>query len=374
MPGPEGFRLAGAHDLPERLRGAFEHGLPDGAEVLAHVAQERRTIASATLGADERFEDSFRAVAEAASLLAIPIALPRGDRSALALVLFREPHDFTDDDLDLAGQLAARAKAALARSELYEVERRTRLLAQQLAETGVLFSGELEPAAVLDEVVEQAPVVLRADAASIRLLDGDELVVASAAGAGASQIEGTRGQADTPPAGTVIHNRAPLALEDVSGDALMIEGEPLLSRGYAAYLGVPLFRAEGELHGVLAVFSRRPRSWREEEIEALAALGANASVAFAKAELYQQVELERAGRSVAILGNVADGIVAVDRDEQIVLWNAAAERITGVPSEEALSRTVPEVLQRELPAPSPAAPPATGWCRFGVATTRSGSH
>jgi len=347
MPGPEGFRLGGAHDLPERLRGAFEHGLPDGAEVLAHVAQERRTIASATLGADERFEDSFREVAEAASLLAIPIALPRGDRSALALVLFREPHDFTDDELDLAGQLAARAKAALARSELYEVERRTRLLAQQLAETGVLFSGELEPAAVLDEVVEQAPVVLHADAASIRLLDDGELVVASAAGAGASQIEGTRGQADTPPAGTVIHNRAPLALEDVSGDALMIEGEPLLSRGYAAYLGVPLFRAEGELHGVLAVLSRRPRSWREEEIEALAALGANASVAFAKAELYQQVELER-GRSVAILANVADGIVAVDRDERIVLWNAAAERITGVPSEEALSRTVPEVLQREL--------------------------
>ena len=126
----------------------------------------------------------------------------------------------------------------------------------------MLFSGELEPAAVLDEVVEQAPVVLRADAASIRLLDGDELVVASAAGAGASQIEGTRGQADTPPTGTVIHNRAPLALEDVSGDALMIEGEPLLSRGYAAYLGVPLFRAEGELHGVLAVLSRRWTSAR----------------------------------------------------------------------------------------------------------------
>lgn len=347
MPGPDGYRLAGAHNLPERLRGAFESGLPDGAEVLVHVAQERRTVASATLAADERFEDAFREVAEAASLLAIPIALPRGDRSAIALVLFREPHVFSDDDLDLAGQLAARAKAALARSELYEVERRSRLLAQQLADTGALFSGELEPAAVLDEVVEQAPIVLRADAASIRLVDGDDLVVASAAGAGASQIEGTRGLADAPPAGTVIHNRAPLALEDVGDDALLVEGEPLLARGYAAYLGVPLFRAEGELHGVLAVFSRRPRSWQEEEIEALAALGANASVAFAKAELYQQVELER-GRSVAILANVADGIVAVDRDERIVLWNAAAERITGVPSEEALGRTVPEVLQREL--------------------------
>jgi PAS domain S-box-containing protein len=347
MPGADGFRLAGAHELSERLRGAFENGLPKGAEVLAHAAQERRTIASADLESDERFEDAFREVAEAASLLAIPLPLPRGDRSALALVLFKQTHVFTDDDLDLAEQLAVRAKAALARSELFEVERRSRLLAQQLADTGTLFSGELEPAAVLDEVVEQAPIVLRADAASIRLLDGEELVVASAAGAGASQIEGTRAVADAPPAGTVIHTRGPLALEDVGGDALLVEGEPLLARGYSAYLAVPLFGAEGELHGVLAVFSRRPRIWQEEEIEALTALGANASVAFAKAELYQQVELER-GRSVAILANVADGIVAVDRDERIVLWNAAAERITGVPSEEALGRTVLEVLQREL--------------------------
>jgi two-component system phosphate regulon sensor histidine kinase PhoR len=347
MPGAEGYRLAGAHDLPERLRGAFESGLPKGAGVLAHAAEERRTIASAALEDDERFEDAFREVAEAVSLLAIPLALPRGGRSALALVLFRQPHAFTDDDLGLAQQLGARARAALSRSELFEVERRSRLLAQQLADTGALFSGELEPAAVLDEVVEQAPIVLRADAASIRLLDGDDLVVASAAGAGAAQIQGTKVPADSPPAGTVVHTRVPVALEDVSGDALLVEGEPLLGRGYCAYLGVPLFRAEGELHGVLAVFARRPGVWQEEEIEALAALGANASVAFAKAELYQQVELER-GRSVAILANVADGIVAVDRDERIVLWNAAAERITGVPSEEALGRSVPDVLQREL--------------------------
>jgi two-component system phosphate regulon sensor histidine kinase PhoR len=346
-PNLDGYRLAGAHGLTEPLRAAFADGLPKGAEVLEHAAREGRTIASSQLAGDERFGDAFRAAAEVSSLLAIPVVAPRSDRGALALVLFREPRSFSDDDLDLAGQLAARAKAALARSELFEVERRSRLLAQQLADTGSLFSGELEPGAVLDEVVEQAPVVLRADACSIRLLEGDELVAASAVGAGAAQIEGSRMPADTRPAGTVVHSRAPVAIEDVAGDEIMLEGEPMLASGYASYLAVPLFRSEGELQGVLAVFCRKPRAWQAEEIEALVALAANASVAFAKAELYQQVELER-GRSVAILANVADGIVAVDREERIVLWNAAAERITGVPSEEALGRLVPEVLQREL--------------------------
>jgi PAS domain S-box-containing protein len=345
--GAEGYRLAGVYEVPDDLRAVFAEGLPEGAEVLDRAAQDGRTIASATLDVDDRFGDDFREVAQASSLLAIPILAPRSDRHGLALVLFRKPRAFTDDDLELAGQLVTRAKAALERSELFDVERRSRLLAQQLAHTGSLFSGELEPAAVLDEVVEQAPVLLRADASSIRLLEGDELVTAAAVGSGAQEAQGSRVPADVRPAGAVVHSGAPVAIEDVGGEQGLLEGEPMLGDRYASYLAVPLFGADENLQGVLAVYARRPRAWQEEEIEALGALAASASVAFSKAELYQQVELERE-RSVAILVNVADGIVAVERDERIVLWNAAAERITGVPSEEALGRAVPEVLQREL--------------------------
>jgi two-component system phosphate regulon sensor histidine kinase PhoR len=53
---------------------------------------------------------------------------------------------------------------------------------------------------------------------------------------------------------------------------------------------------------------------------------------------------------VAILANIADGIVAVDREGDVVLWNAAAERITGIPAAAALGRTPAEVLQRSLEA------------------------
>jgi PAS domain S-box-containing protein len=343
----EGYRLVGGHAVPGGLRDALAQELPAGAEALEQAARDGRTIASSDFATDERFGDDFRTTADAASLLAVPIAAQRADRTALALVLFGRRRVFTDDDLELADQLAARARAALQRSELFEVERRSRLLAQQLADTGSLFSGELEPAAVLDEVVEQAPALLRADAASIRLLHGDELVAAAAVGVGAGATQGSRVSADAPPGGSVVHSRAPVAIEDVAGDPVLLEGEPMLARGYSSYLAVPLRGAEEDLQGVLAVYGNRPRVWQEEEIEALGALAANASVAFSKAELYQQVELERE-RSVAILANVADGIVAVDRDERIVLWNAAADRITGVPSEEALGRHVFDVLQREL--------------------------
>jgi PAS domain S-box-containing protein len=98
---------------------------------------------------------------------------------------------------------------------------------------------------------------------------------------------------------------------------------------------------------VLAVYSQGPRVWREEEVEALTALAGNASAVLSNAELYQRVALERE-RSYAILSNIADGIVAVDREGKVVLWNESAEAITGVPGAAALGRTPVEVLQREL--------------------------
>src|SRR5437764_7040104 len=124
----------------------------------------------------------------------------------------------------------------------------------------------------------------------------------------------------------------------------------MLAAGHSAFLGVPVGAAEGAVAGVLAVYAGQAREWREEEIEALQAVAASTSAALSNAELYQRVALERE-RSVAILANIADGIVAVDRDGDVVLWNAAAERITGVPASTALGRSPVDVLQRSLEAP-----------------------
>jgi len=102
------------------------------------------------------------------ALLAVPVESPRSEEGALVLVFFDEERRFTDDDLELARNLAGAARGALERSELFEAERRSRALAQQLARTGSRLATELDPAAVLDEVVQQAPMLLDADAAVIR--------------------------------------------------------------------------------------------------------------------------------------------------------------------------------------------------------------
>ena len=149
--------------------------------------------------------------------------------------------------------------------------------------------------------------------------------------------------------GDIVQTRATRAIADVGGDPRVGEADAMLAGGYAGYLGVPMIGPEESAHGILAVYSTRPREWREEEAEALLALAATAAAARVNAELYQGVSHEQQ-RGEAILANVADGIVAVDREGKVVLWNPAAERVTGVSQAEALGQTPTEALGRPLDA------------------------
>ncbi|HUZ81520.1 MAG TPA: GAF domain-containing protein, partial [Gaiellaceae bacterium] len=332
-----GLVLVGGHALPDAVR-ALE--LP---RALDAAAAEGHMLAASSISDDDRFDGAWRE-APFAALLAIPVA---GETAGLVLVLFAEERDFAREDLELAHQVAVAARGALDRSRLFEAERTARSLSQQLARTGSLLATELDPVAVLEAVVAEAVTLLGVEAAALATLEGDDLVVTAAVGQGADQALGARSAATGWVAGDVVQSRAPVAYEDTTANEGLAESDALLALGHRAYLGVPLAGREGALHGVLSVYAQEPRSWREDETQALVALAANASVALSNAELYQRVAVERE-QSVAILANIADGIVAVDREGHVVLWNRAAEEITGVPAAEAIGRTPAQVLQRDL--------------------------
>jgi PAS domain S-box-containing protein len=340
---PEGGRLvvAGAHELPERVRRL------DVPAALTEAAADGRVVAASRAREDERFAGVWSDVPFEA-LLAVPV---EGDGGGLIVVFFGERRAFAADDLELGRRVAQATRAALARSRAFESERIARGLSQQLARTGSMLATELDPVAVLEELVGQATHLIGAEAGAVATLENGELVVSATAGLGADDVAGVRAPSTGWFGGDVLQLRAPVAREDVSADALHAEADAVLALGYRGYLGVPLAGREGSVRGVVSVYSTEPRTWRDEEIDALAALAANASIALTNAELYQRLALEHE-QSIAILSNVADGIVAVDRDGRVVLWNAAAERITGVPASEAVGHTPFEVVRRELESES----------------------
>ena len=332
--GAGGLGLAGGHQLPGGVR-----ELPVAA-VLARVAADSQILAAPALADDERFDDAWRELPFAA-LVAIPVG---GDTGGIVLVFFGEERILTADDLELARQLAQAARGALERSRLFEDERAARALSQRLAEAGALLATQLEPAAVLETVVQAAADLLFGDAAALAFADNGKLVTAAAAGDW--QLDGDTA-ATAGLAAHVFETRATVVCVDAGAEKELVERESLLDAGFRAYLGVPLAAREDSLQGVLSVYAREPRVWREDEVQVFAALAANASSALANAELYQRVAVERE-QSVAILANIADGIVAVDRDGHVVVWNEAAAAITGVPASEAFGRTTAQVLHREL--------------------------
>src|SRR5581483_11357231 len=295
------------------------------------------------IAGDERFDEAWQR-APFASLLAIPVSAETG---GLVLVCFEEQREFTRDDLELAQQVAAAAHGALERSRLFESERGTRSLSQELVRAAAVLAGGLDPEDVLQTTAHEAVRLLGGDAAVVSMLDHGELVVVAGAGDAATSVLGRRSPEALGVAGAVLSSRTPVVLGDASVDAGHTLVDPLLARGLVGYLGVPLTTRDEELRGVLSVYSATPRTWRPEEVDALGTLAMNATVAYANAEVYRHVAGERE-QSVAILANIADGIVVVDRDGAVVLWNAAAEEITGVPATEAVGKTLLQVLQRDL--------------------------
>jgi len=352
---PSGGRLeaVGTYQLPGDLARILDERAWDRRSPLFRATVEGRIVVSSSIADDERMLPDLREASAASgytSLISVPVDAPRDAGRGLVLIFFAEQRSFSDDDLELARHLADATRGALERSELFEAERGARALAQQLTRTGRLLTSELDPAAVLDEVVQQAPALVNADAGAFRLLEGEELVVTAAEGEGAEEALGSRSPAGGWLSGDVVQSGAPVALAQAGDDDRLRALDPMLQAGHSAFLGVPVGGAEGAAVGVLAVYASMPREWREEEIEALLAVAASTSAALSNAELYQRVALERE-RSVAILANIAEGIVAVDRDGKVVLWNSAAEGITGVPASVALGRAPADVLQRSLESP-----------------------
>jgi PAS domain S-box-containing protein len=350
-PRGESLHVTGSHELPAVLAEELARGLPETTAPFGASAREGRILTAGGLADDDRFGESLRellADTGYCSLLCAPVAGARGKENAV-VVFFDEPRAFSDDDLALARHLTGAARGAIERSELFESERRARTFSQRLADIGGLLATKLDPAAAFAEVVREAPELLEAEAAVLRVLEDDELVVRAASGPGTKGVVGTRSSSAAGIAGVVAHSRAPVAVGDARETPRFGREDPLVRSGLVSVVAVPMFAHRGALQGVLAVYDRSARTWREDETQALAALAATASAAFSSADLYARVAEEKE-RSEAILANIADGIVAVDRDDAIVLWNATAEQITGVPAEEALGRRVAEVLQRELAA------------------------
>ena len=123
------------------------------------------------------------------------------------------------------------------------------------------------------------------------------------------------------------------------------EDHLLVHFGIHAYAGIPLFQRDGTVAGIMVVFFSSPL---QEKETALVQSTLQIFAARAAAELDRQVADARIREQASLLDRARDAILVGDLDHRISYWNKSAERLYGWPIDEALGRSVEELLYRDV--------------------------
>ncbi|HVW89610.1 MAG TPA: ATP-binding protein [Gaiellaceae bacterium] len=109
-----------------------------------------------------------------------------------------------------------------------------------------------------------------------------------------------------------------------------------------SFLAVPVV-VRGEVVAVITlVEADSGRRFRELDLRTAEELALRTAAVVESAMLYEEVE--RRARASRALETIADGVVLIDPEGTVLLWNTAAEQITGVPAAEVVGRPAEEAL------------------------------
>ena len=141
----------------------------------------------------------------------------------------------------------------------------------------------------------------------------------------------------------VLLNQEPARIADVRRDKRWVQEQGRADE-VRSVVTVPLI-ANNEPLGVLSISSPKVNYFSEPQVRLLATIANQIAIAVNNAQLYtiitdyasalgEQVEKEResSSKTRAILQSVTEGVIVLDEDEQIVLFNPAAEQVLDIPA------------------------------------------
>ena len=286
--------------------------------------------------ADERFRhtperDAFVRESRIHSVIAAPLV--HRDITFGAITVYGDRTDaFDDADADLLAALADQAAVAIANARLIEELEGSRTeIARRadsertLREIAARVSAILDPAEVLQRIVEEATRLLESDGARIDLYDpeADVLRWSYAAGEAMAAVPdwattgGLRpGQAV---AGTAFARQRPERTDDYLTDERFERDDQARAfveqSGIRSVIAVPLAGDAGPL-GTLSVVSRQPSAYDDADAEVLTAMATQASIAIRNARLMDELAgsrdvIQRRAEAEKALREIAMRITAI---------------------------------------------------------------
>ena len=113
-----------------------------------------------------------------------------------------------------------------------------------------------------------------------------------------------------------------------------------------------------ELHGVMVFLSQSPSAFVESHVGLIVAAASQVASAFNNAELYKMIrdqaerlgvllrnEQEEAEKNKAILESIGDGVILINDENRMILFNPSAERILQAPHQDVIDATLDSLLE-----------------------------
>ena len=149
-------------------------------------------------------------------------------------------------------------------------------------------------------------------------------------------------------AAAVIRSGTSQLLADIPDDAFSAVArdethEALLRElGLRSFVCVPVIARGEAVAAITLVSAESGRRYGESDLRTAEELALRAAAVVENAQLYEEVE--RRARAARALETIADGVVLLDREERVLLWNAAAEAMTGLQASDLVGRPARDVL------------------------------
>ena len=331
-------------DSPSAHLGLLSHAaLTPDAGVSGRSMQTRQVEWTGEYLEDDRFahteeRDSFVRASGIKSVIAAPLV--HRDVVLGAITVYGDRQDaFDAGHAALLAALADQAAVAIANARLIEELERSRAEVarradseQTLREIAARVSAILEPAEVLQQIVDETTRLLESDGARIDLYDPDidALRWAYAAGDAMSRIpEWARAGGLKPGqavAGTAFVEQRPIRTDDYLTDERFAHDDGaqafVLDAGIRSVISVPLagdalpLARDATPLGTLSVVSRQVAAYDEADGEILTALATQASIAIRNARLIDELArsravIERRAEAEQALREIAARITAI---------------------------------------------------------------
>jgi signal transduction histidine kinase len=268
--------------------------LPRGRGILGVLIRDAQPLRLADLGADPRSVGFPEHHPSMKTFLGVPILLRGVAYGNLYLTEKKGGAEFTQEDEDLVGLLAAQAAVAIENARLYESATRWLRQLESLNEVGNALVSELDFERLLDLIASRTRELVGARLVSIALptLDG-ALRVEAAAGEGFERLLGRTFGADSSKTGRVYERGRSERVDSVLEDP-EIDQSAAHAFGIHAALYVPLL-ARGRAIGVLVAHDREgadPR-FTDDDLRLAETFAARAAIAVNLAERVSRDALRR---------------------------------------------------------------------------------